>query len=422
MLSVTMSAQIMIFPIMIYHFNIIGIYFILTNILVSIIIGPIMILAIIFIVVAFINITISEYISIFLSFGIQCLIQISNLANLPFSKIYVRTPHILEIAIYYIVILIINQIHKIYFYKIISMTQKRIKNLIALAKYRINQKKENIFAISKKIICEKNIKLFILKIYKIVILIILIIEMNQFNRGIEIHFLDVGQGDSCFIITPKRKTILIDGGGSTSNTFDVGKDTLIPYVLDKGYKKIDYIFISHFDQDHVGGVLSILEELKVGKIFITKQGEESENYNRFLELINQKNLNVQTVKAGDIIKIEDLEFRILWPVEKHINENILNNNAMVMKLSYKKFSMLFTGDIEEVAEKKILETYQNHKELLKATVLKVAHHGSKSSSTEEFIKNANSKIAIIGVGENNLFGHPNSQVLERLQTYRHTNF
>ena len=165
------------------------------------------------------------------------------------------------------------------------MTQKRIKNLIALAKYRINQKKENIFAISKKIICEKNIKLFILKIYKIVILIILIIEMNQFNRGIEIHFLDVGQGDSCFIITPKRKTILIDGGGSTSNTFDVGKDTLIPYVLDKGYKKIDYIFISHFDQDHVGGVLSILEELKVGKIFITKQGEESENYNRFLELI-----------------------------------------------------------------------------------------------------------------------------------------
>ena len=407
---------------MIYHFNIIGIYFILTNILVSIIIGPIMILAIIFIIVAFINITISEYISIFLSFGIQCLIQISNLANLPFSKIYVRTPHILEIAIYYIVILIINQIHKIYFYKIISMTQKRIKNLIALAKYRINQKKENIFAISKKIICEKNIKLFILKIYKIVILIILIIGMNQFNRGIEIHFLDVGQGDSCFIITPKRKTILIDGGGSTSNTFDVGKDTLIPYVLDKGYKKIDYIFISHFDQDHVGGVLSILEELKVGKIFITKQGEESENYNRFLELINQKNLNVQTVKAGDIIKIEDLEFRILWPVEKHINENILNNNAMVMKLSYKKFSMLFTGDIEEVAEKKILETYQNHKELLKATVLKVAHHGSKSSSTEEFIKNANSKIAIIGVGENNLFGHPNSQVLERLQTYRHANF
>ena len=109
-------------------------------------------------------------------------------------------------------------------------------------------------------------------------------------------------------------------------------------------------------------------------------------------------------------------------MEKQIEENILNNNAMVMKLQYKSFSMLFTGDIEEVAEKKILDTYKNHLDMLKATVLKVAHHGSKSSSTEEFLKAVNSKVAIIGVGENNMFGHPNNAVLERLQAFRHADF
>ena len=108
--------------------------------------------------------------------------------------------------------------------------------------------------------------------------------------------------------------------------------------------------------------------------------------------------------------------------EKIIEENMLNNNAMVMKLQYKSFSMLFTGDIEEIAEKKILNLYKGNADKLNTTVLKVAHHGSKSSSTEEFLKVVNSKVAIIGVGENNMFGHPNNEVLERLQSFRHTNF
>ena len=139
-------------------------------------------------------------------------------------------------------------------------------------------------------------------------------------------------------------------------------------------------------------------------------------------MVKQKNLKVQEVKAGDKIIIEDITFQILWPIEKPIEENMLNNNAMVMKLQYKSFSMLFTGDIEEIAEKKILNLYKDNADKLNTTVLKVAHHGSKSSSTEEFLKVVNSKVAIIGVGENNMFGHPNNEVLERLQSFRHANF
>ena len=405
MLSVTISAQIMILPVMLYHFNMIGIYFIITNILVSSIIGPIMFLSVIFVIMSCISLEISKCISIFLSLGIEGLIQISNLAKFPFSKIYVVTPSILFITIYYIIVLVSNQIYVIYTSKHVNGTQRRVKNLIALVKYKLYEKKKKKW-----------------KIYKIIFLIIVLIGINQFPRDLEIHFLDVGQGDCTFIVTPMHKTILIDGGGSTSNSYDVGKDTLIPYILDKGYRKIDYLFISHFDQDHIGGILSVLEELKVGKIYITKQGERSENYEKFLEIVKQKKITVQLVKAGDKIVMDTITFHILWPIEKQIEENILNNNAMVMKLQYKDFSMLFTGDIEEIAERKILDTYKNQLDILKATVLKVAHHGSKSSSIEAFLKVTGSKLAVIGVGENNMFGHPSNVVLERLQSFRYADF
>ncbi len=422
MVSVTLSAQMMILPIMLYHFHIIGIYFVITNILVSIIIGPIMFLSIIFIFGTFIHLKFSQFISIFLSFGIKGLIQISNLSNLPFSKIYVPTPSILGIIIYYIVILVGNQIYVVYTGKHLNSTQKRVKNLIALMKYKLYEKKKKTKKIYQKIFQEKNGKAFIVRTYKVILLMIFLIGIYQFPKDLEIHFLDVGQGDACFIITPNHKTILIDGGGSTSSSFDVGKDTLIPYLLDRGYTKLDYVFISHFDQDHVGGILSLLEELKVGQIFVGKQEKESENYEEFLGRVKEKNLQVREVKKGDKIIIGDVTFHILWPIEKQIEENQLNNNAMVMKLQYKEFSMLFTGDIEEVAEKKILDTYNNDLDILKATVLKVAHHGSKSSSTEEFLKAVNSKVAIIGVGESNMFGHPSDVVLERLQSFRYADF
>ena len=115
------------------------------------------------------------------------------------------------------------------------------------------------------------------------------------------------------------------------------------------------------------------------------------------------------------MKLEkNLEFEIIWPDNENIvEENILNNNAMVMKLKYKEFSMLFTGDIEEKAEIEILKN--TSKEKLKCDILKIAHHGSKTSSTQEFLDIVKPQIALIGVGKNNLFGHPNENVLERLK-------
>lgn len=150
-------------------------------------------------------------------------------------------------------------------------------------------------------------------------------------------------------------------------------------------------------------------------VIISRQGEASENYESFLKLVKQKNINVLQVKAGDRIRIDKyVYFDILFPEENLIKENVLNNNSIVAKLVYKNFSVLFTGDIEEIAERRILERYSNTKKL-NATILKVAHHGSKSSSTIEFLSVVSPRIALIGVGKNNNFGHPDAYVIERLE-------
>ena len=117
-----------------------------------------------------------------------------------------------------------------------------------------------------------------------------------------------------------------------------------------------------------------------------------------------------------MINIEkEIRLRVLWPDSKNkINENVLNNNSLVCKLEYKNFSIMLTGDIEEIAEKAILEKYKRNVKILKSNILKVAHHGSKSSSTEDFIKAVMPEIALIGVGKDNSFGHPSDGTIERL--------
>ena len=164
-----------------------------------------------------------------------------------------------------------------------------------------------------------------------------------------------------------------------------------------------------------------MKELKVGQIIISKQGEISENYKEFLEIVKDKKIQVRVVLAGDKIKIEkNIDIDILWPTEDLIDQNILNNNSIVMKLNYNKFSVLFTGDIEQIAEEKIVSLYKNTNQL-QATALKVAHHGSKTSSIQEFLDLVKPKIALIGVGENNKFGHPSEETIDKLISMRNAN-
>ena len=165
-----------------------------------------------------------------------------------------------------------------------------------------------------------------------------------------------------------------------------------------------------------------MEELKVKNVVISKQIENTENYQKFKEIVKNKKINVIMVGINNLavqrLQIEkNVYVDVLWPNnDRQIQENGLNNNSIVCKLNYINFSMLFTGDIEEGAEKQILKEYKNNLKVLNSTVLKAAHHGSKTSSTEEFIKVVKPKIAVIGVGKDNKFGHPNKEVVDRFRS------
>ena len=166
-----------------------------------------------------------------------------------------------------------------------------------------------------------------------------------------------------------------------------------------------------------GGLLYIMQEIKVNNIIIGKQYKSSENYEEFIKIVKEKKINVKIVEAGMRINIEkNLYFDVLWPdSQKMISDNAINNNSLVCKLNYKNYSMLFTGDIEAIAEKAILKKYSKNLNILKSDILKVAHHGSKTSSITEFIEKIKPKYAIIGVGEDNKFGHPSDNTIQNLE-------
>lgn len=230
--TVSLSAQIMILPILLYHFNIFGVYFLITNLLVSLVIGSIIIMGFFCVILSFIFISIAKLLAVPLGLGLVFLNLISKFSELPFSKIYIPTPSWITISLYVIGILIGNQICRIYQSITLTLTQKRVKNIIALFHYQFRQKK-------KKYLIGMSMILLIL------------VSIHFIPKDLKIYFVDVGQGDCTLIVTPLNKTILIDGGGSLTDSFDVGKKTLIPYLLDRGFASIDYVLISHFDQDHV---------------------------------------------------------------------------------------------------------------------------------------------------------------------------
>ena len=164
-----------------------------------------------------------------------------------------------------------------------------------------------------------------------------------------------------------------------------------------------------------------MENLRVKNIIISKQGEESQNLIRFQEIVRDKKINVIVVKKGDNIVIDNYTyFEILFPEENLIDDNILNNNSIVTMLHSLELKILFTGDVEKIAEERLCELYIDTNKL-NADILKVAHHGSKTSSIAKFLELVTPKIALIGVGENNNFGHPNEEVLERISDLRRKN-
>lgn len=234
------------------------------------------------------------------------------------------------------------------------------------------------------------------------------------EKELVVTFLDVGQGDSILITTPSNKNILIDGGTIPKDwsTFDAGRYVVVPHLKKKGIKILDIVIATHPDIDHIGGLISVLKNFKVDTFLDAGIVSATQTYEELLRMIEKNKINYR-IADNDSIQIDpSIRMEVLSPVSG-IPQGDANNNSIVIKLEYGKISFLFTADIAECAEKIYVREYG---EKLKSTVLKVAHHGGNSSSSDIFLKSVQPQFAVISCGRNNPFGHPSEEVLERLKS------
>ena len=288
----------------------------------------------------------------------------------------------------------------------------------------------------------------------------------RFRPELQVTFLDVGQGDCIFLQTENGDSYLTDGGSSSVSK--VGKYRMIPFLKYQGASQIKAVFVSHADSDHYNGIAELLEQaelegIRVENLVLTDIADEcrSEGYEELVELAGQNGITVQLLHEGQQLQDGELLFQCLHPSKGYRAED-LNETSMVLFVTYREFSMLLTGDVQGAGEEHLTQELQDWKEPgvtqmqdvirisgeeesmeeesiederiegqieekrpqnkmganhteTELTILKVAHHGSKNSTSEEFLKAANPKLAIISCGEGNCYGHPHEETLERLE-------
>lgn len=231
---------------------------------------------------------------------------------------------------------------------------------------------------------------------------------NSYVDSFEVHFIDVGQGD-CTLVKCDGKTLLIDAGENGH------EEKVATYLRSEGIDTLDFILCSHQHSDHMGGLPETVTEFGVETVIMPrlteKQTPTNKTYTAFLNALKQSGASVKAAVPGDKYTLGSAEFEILGPVSDDAED--LNNMSAVMMLTYKDKKFLFTGDAEKEEELEILATDCD----LKCDVLKVGHHGSKTSSSKEFLSAASPDICVIQCGRDNDYGHPHKQALDRLKKY-----
>lgn len=261
--------------------------------------------------------------------------------------------------------------------------------------------------------------MYLKKYYCFVIISLLIVihhNVNYFNKYPYLVFIDVGQGDSIFINLPHNQgSILVDTGGKLNfgepwqdkqKAYKIGEDTIIPYLKSIGINKLDYLILTHGDEDHMGESNDIVTQYKVDNVLLN-DGSLVELEASLIRTLDKLHIPYNFGKEGDIIECGEYSFNILNP-STDINEN---DNSLVLYTKISSYNILLTGDISSKTEKKITSAYPN----LKVDILKLGHHGSITSTSELFLDTIKPKYGIVEVGLNNRFNHPSKVIIERLR-------
>jgi competence protein ComEC len=252
-----------------------------------------------------------------------------------------------------------------------------------------------------------------------VIIVIAVFDLSYWGirgyaaKGMQVTFLDIGQGDCALVEFPGGTRMLIDGGGFYGN-FDVGERVIAPLLWERRILKIDYLVLSHPQPDHYKGLIFIARHFRPREFWHNGVRNESPTYEQLLETIREKGVTTVRVAEGFSRTIAGVEVQALNPAEKETaslpqKKAGVNTNSLVLMISFGNHHLLFTGDIEKKAEARLVETNKG----LRAQVIKVPHHGSKRSSTDTFIKKVSPCYAVISVGFGNPFHQPGQGVVER---------
>jgi competence protein ComEC len=244
---------------------------------------------------------------------------------------------------------------------------------------------------------------------------------------LHIDYLDVGQGDAALVTMPDGTTMLIDGGGRPNidwnrsdesgveksferDTRSVGERVVSEYLWSQGLDRIDYLLPTHADADHIDGLNDIARNFKVRSAIVTRTPFDDPEYARFSQTMRSAAVPIERIGAGDMMRFGEVTVDVLWPPpDESVDAPWRNNDGTVLRVRYGSQAFLFAADIEKEAEARIVQLHGD----LRSGIVKVAHHGSKTSSTTDFIKATIASLAIISVGRTSIFGHPNKEVVER---------
>lgn len=412
LLSVTFTAQWVSFPITIYYFNQFSMLSWAANfVIVPVISLGIFPLSLTTFILSFIVPDISHMLAIVLTKSMNVLFQfVEWMAQWNFLHTIWMTPPLLWVVIYYT--MLSWAVYEMKLHDCLKPWQG-MKKLKHLNRVRMGM-------------CAMGFMLLICYHYLSPIL----------TEAGQVSFLDVGQGDSSLIVTPEHTVVLVDGGGTVSfgdpkekwrqrkDPYEVGKDTLVPLMKQRGISHIDYVIASHGDADHIQGLIAVLDRFSVGALFINGVLEKDSMVEELIETAFKRSVPIYIPSAGETLQLDrHTSLHFLYPqIEENSARKIVwnsdqNERSIVMLLEMYDSTVLYTGDMGISEEKELVNQLkeQGTVQHRPVDILKVAHHGSKYSTSEEWIEYWQPLVSIISVGSNNVYGHPAQETLLRLK-------
>lgn len=384
--AITIGAQLFLIPLLAWYFNVISLTSLIANLAVVPLVDWIIILGLLAGTIGGIIPFAGKVIFIGASLLLGFVYEISKIiAALPGSRIYLPTMEFKSTILYYL--LIFAYIQNEYVVRTAHYWIKKYGS--ACSRYALTVFFIGVIAFA----CNHAMK----------------------SDEVQVHFIDCGQGDSCLVITPHGHAFMVDTGGIRDSSYDIGKRVDVPYLLHYGITKLDCIFLTHAHADHAGGVAGIVEKMPVGAVFIGHEGTEAymNEFGNRKPVVRNELLSV--LQDGSIMEIDGVKIEVLYSptADNAISTGNATGNEFsnLFRISYGNASFLITGDLVKEQEKVLIDNGKN----VKATVLKVGHHGSHTSNSPEWLRAVTPRWCVISCGYENSFGHPHEDVLTALR-------